>query len=140
MASTSARSEPTGGAARAHRVLALIFLAGAVVQFFLAGLGVFGIDSGERLDDQSSLDPHRALGSLLIVIALVQLLLVLVARPTRVVFVPYVVLFVLTILQSVFAAIGGEFFGGLHGVNAIAVFGLAGYLGHRAFRREVTAR
>jgi hypothetical protein len=132
---TSLRQSATAG----YRWLTLLFFVGVVVQFLLAGLGVFGIDQGTKLDDQSSLDPHRALGNLLVVIAIVLIVLVAVARPTRVVTVPYVVLLVATILQAVFAGIGGEAGGALHGLNACAVFGVSGYLAHRAFRREVTA-
>ena len=132
---TSLRQSATAG----YRWLTLLFFVGVVVQFFLAGLGVFGIDAGTKLDDQSSLDPHRALGSLLIVVAIVLIILVAVARPTRVVAVPYLALLVATILQEVFAAIGGDAGGGLHGLNACLVFGLGGYLAHRAFRREITA-
>jgi hypothetical protein len=132
---TSLRQSATAG----YRWLTIVFFVGVVVQFLLAGLGVFDIEPGHVLDNQSSLDPHRALGSVLIVIALVQVLLVVVARPTRLVFVPYVVLLVLAVLQSVFVEIGGQVGGALHGLNACAVFGLGGYLGHRAFRREVTA-
>jgi len=132
---TSLRQSATAG----YRWLTLLFFVGVVIQFFLAGLGVFGIDAGTELDDQSSLDPHRALGSLLVIVAIVLILLVAVARPTRVVAVPYLALLVATILQMVFAEIGGDAGGDLHGLNACLVFGLAGYLGHRAFRREVTA-
>jgi hypothetical protein len=128
------------GATAAYRWVTLLFAVAVVVQFFLAGLGVFGIDAGRGLDDQSSLDPHRGLGNALVVAAIVLLLLLLVARPTRHVFVPYLVLIVLTILQPILAEGGGEFLGGLHGLVALAIFALAGYLGHRAFRREVTAR
>ncbi len=132
---TSLRQNATAG----YRWLTFVFFVGVVVQFFLAGLGVFGLDAGSTLDDQSSLDPHRVLGSVLMAIALVLLLLLLVARPTRHVFVPYLVLIVLTIVQQ-FLAAGNELLGGLHGLSAIAIFSLAGYLGHRAFRREVSAR
>jgi hypothetical protein len=132
---TSLRQSATAG----YRWLTLLFFVGVVVQFFLAGLGVFGIDAGTKLDDQSSLDPHRALGNILVVLAIVLIVLVAVARPTRVVAVPYLALLVAAVLQSVFAGIGGEAGGGLHGLNACVVFGLGGYLAHRAFRREVTA-
>jgi Family of unknown function (DUF6220) len=128
------------GATTAYRWVTLLFAVAVVVQFFLAGLGVFGIDAGTKLDDQSSLDPHRVLGNILVVVAIVLLLLLLAARPTRHVFIPYIALVVLTILQPILAGIGGEFFGGLHGLVALGVFALAGSLGHRAFRREVTAR
>ena len=132
---TSLRQSATAG----YRWLTLLFFVAVVVQFLLAGLGVFGIKQGTKLGDQSSLDPHRALGSVLILVALILVLLVAVARPTRVVWLPYVVLLVVTILQAVFAAIGGKGGGALHGLNACAVFGISGYLAHRAFRREVTA-
>jgi hypothetical protein len=132
---TSLRQSATAG----YRWLTLLFFVAVVVQFFLAGLGVFDIQPGHVLDNQTSLDPHRALGSVMIVVAIVILLLVALARPTRVVAVPYTVLLVCTILQAVFAGIGGKAGGGLHGLNACAVFGVSGYLAHRAFRREVTA-
>jgi hypothetical protein len=132
---TSLRQSATAG----YRWLTLLFFAAVVVQFFLAGLGVFGIDAGTKLDDQSSLDPHRALGTVLVLAAIVLILLVAVARPTRVVALPYLALLVATILQMVFADVGGEAGGGLHGLNACLVFGLSGYLGHRAFRREISA-
>ena len=74
MASTSARSEPAGGAAKAHRVLALLFLAGAVVQFFLAGLGVFG---------ETSYDAHKIWGGVLTVVSLVVLILAIAGRGRR---------------------------------------------------------
>lgn len=127
------------GATAAYRWLTIVFFVGVLVQFVLAGVGVFGIDAGPKLDDQSSLDPHRALGSLLIAVALVLLVLVAIARPTRIVVVPYVVLFVLAILQMAFAE-AGTVGGGLHVLNAAAIFGVSGWLAHRAFRREVTAR
>lgn len=127
------------GATAAYRWLTIVFFVGVLVQFFLAGLGVFGVDAGTPLEDQSSLDPHRTLGTILMALALLILLCVLVARPTRVVFVPYLVLFVLTILQPVLAE-GNEALGGLHALAAGAIFAVAGWLAHRSFRREVTAR
>jgi uncharacterized membrane protein len=132
---TSLRQSATAG----YRWLTLLFFVGVVVQFFLAGLGVFDIEPGHVLDNQSSLDPHRTLGNVLVVLAIVLVVLVAVARPTRVVAVPYLALLVAAVLQSVFAGIGGQAGGGLHGLNACLVFGLAGYLAHRAFRREISA-
>jgi hypothetical protein len=127
------------GATAAYRWLTIVFFVGVVVQFFLAGLGVFGIEPGVGLSD-SSLEPHRVLGVILEGFALLLLALVLIARPTRHVAVPYIVLFALTsVLQPAFAMSDNEILGGLHGLTAIAIFGLAGWLGHRSFRREVTA-
>src|SRR5437588_13128987 len=42
----------------------LIFLA-IIAQILLAGEGIFGIKKGPKLDDQKTLDPHRALGFIL---------------------------------------------------------------------------
>jgi heme A synthase len=128
------------GATAAYRWVTLLFAVAVLVQFVLAGAGVFGFDAGTSLDDQSSLDPHRALGNALGVAAIVLLLLLLVARPTRHVFIPYLALIALTIVQMFLGAGSGELRGALHGLVAIVIFSLAGYLGHRAFRREVTAR
>jgi hypothetical protein len=128
------------GATAAYRWVTLLFAVAVVVQFALAGSGVFGLDTGTHLDGQSSLDPHRMLGNLLGAAAIVLLLLLLVARPTRHVFIPYLVLIVLTVVQRFLGESAGEVRGALHGLVAIAIFSLAGYLGHRAFRREVSAR
>jgi hypothetical protein len=128
------------GATAAYRWLTTIFFVLVVAQFFLAGLGVFGIEAGEGLRD-SSLEPHEDLGQVIQAGAVLLLVLVLIARPTRHVFVPYIVLFVLAaLLQPIFADPGNELLGGLHGLNALAIFGLSGWLAHRAFRRVVTAR
>ena len=116
MASTSARSEPAGGAARAHRVLALLFLAGAVIQFFLAGLGVFG---------ETSYDAHQVWGGVLTVIALVVLILAFVGRREAVQ--ASVVLFVLMIVQNILGGVGFDapILGALHPVVGLIVLGAA---------------
>jgi hypothetical protein len=117
MATTSARPEPAGGAARAHRVLALLFLAGAVVQFFLAGLGVFG---------ETSYDAHQIWGGVLTVVSLVVLILAFAGR--RAALQARAILFVLMIVQNI---IGGSGFdapivGAFHPVVGLAVLGAAG--------------
>ena len=54
-----------------HRIGAFVYLAGVVTQFFLAGLGIFGA---------ASLDPHRMLGMLVILLSLILLVLALISR------------------------------------------------------------
>jgi hypothetical protein len=128
------------GATAAYRWLTIAFFVGVVLQFFLAGSGVFGIEPGTGLGD-SSLDPHRDLGEGLMGMGFVLLLLVLIAWPTRFIRLHYVALFVLaSVAQPLLADPGSALLGGLHGLNAVAILGLAGLLAHRAFRREVTAR
>jgi hypothetical protein len=117
MASTSARSEPAGGAARAHRILALLFLAGAVVQFFLAGLGVFG---------ETSYDPHQIWGGVLTVVSLVVLILAFAGR--REALQASAILFVLMIVQNILGGSGYDapILGAFHPVVGLAVLGAAG--------------
>jgi len=54
-----------------YRVLVTLIALACLAQLFLAGRGVFGIRGDASLDDQSSLDPHRALGNVISVAALV---------------------------------------------------------------------
>jgi heme A synthase len=108
-------SPPAGGVARAHRGLALLFLAAVVVQFFLAGLGAFGAESYAA---------HRALGNALGVVGLVLIILAAVGR--REALQASAVLFVLLIVQAILGAAGDDLgvLGGLHPVNALAILGV----------------
>jgi hypothetical protein len=117
MATTSARPEPAGGVPRAHRLLALFFLAGAVVQFFLAGLGVFG---------ETSYDAHKIWGGVLTVVALVVLILAFAGR--REALQASVILFVLMIVQNILGGSGFDapILGAFHPVVGLAVLGAAG--------------
>ncbi|MGH2894585.1 MAG: DUF6220 domain-containing protein [Solirubrobacteraceae bacterium] len=56
-----------------QRWLIDLFLLGVAVQFFLAGLGVFGTarHPSRRLADASTFDAHRAFGNVLVVVSLV---------------------------------------------------------------------
>ena len=112
-----AAAAPSTGA-RAHRVLALVFLAGAVVQFFLAGLGVFG---------ETSYDAHRAWGDALLIISLVLLVMAFTSRREAVQ--PSAVLFGLMILQLILGGVIGDdapIVAAFHPVVGLAVLGAAG--------------
>lgn len=118
-----ATTEPSGAAplstgARAHRALALVFLAGAVVQFFLAGLGVFG---------STSYDVHRGWGDALLVISLVLLIMAFTSRRDAVQ--PSAVLFGLMIVQLLLGGVAGfdvPVLAAFHPVVGLAVLGAAG--------------
>ena len=116
MATTSARPAPAGGVARAHRILALLFFAGAVVQFFLAGLAVFG---------GSSFDAHQTLGTILTAVSLIVLILAFAGRREAVQ--SSAVLFLLMIVQNVLGAVGDDapVLGALHPLVGVAVLGAA---------------
>ena len=125
--------EVTGARAAADTVfayLAALLVLGIVVQFFLAGLGVFGID-GKDLDKATSLDPHRALGHMLAGVAILMFIAALVARTGKAkIWVSIVIALLAELVQSALAG-GGEdhhWLGGLHALDGLIILGLAGWL------------
>ena len=119
---STASTPAEGGAARAHRILVTIFLAGAVLNFALAGLGAFKFES----EESSAFDPHAALGSLLTLIALIALILAVVGRKQAQQ--ASIVLFVLMIVQTVLAWAGTDApaVGALHPLNGLLILAVAG--------------
>jgi hypothetical protein len=110
-----------------HRYLLSIFTLGVIVQFFLAGLGVFRVQGGasdSRFDHVFA--PHRALGNTLFIVAVVVLLAAMVARLSRARVGLSAALVVLVFLQSVFADNGPSWFRAIHPVNAVLILALAG--------------
>jgi heme A synthase len=113
---TPADRAPAEGVARAHRVLALVFFAGALIQFVLAGYAAFG---------GSNWDAHRGWGSALTLIALILVILAAVGR--RPALQPSAVLLGLMILQHVLGRVGPDapILGALHPLVGLAVLGTA---------------
>jgi hypothetical protein len=104
-----------------------LFILGVLLAFLLAGHGVFGLNhhnlsaSGKDLDHQKVLDAHRAVGSILGLLALVSLIAVAIARPGRNLIVGQVVLVLLAIVgQEASAGVGKNhsWGGGLHVLDA----------------------
>jgi hypothetical protein len=129
------------GAAWIYRILITIFAAAVIVQFFLAGLGIFGAipeedasTTSDRWEDK--IDPHAALGHFMQMGSLLLLLLILIAwtgpRSIGATF----ALAVLLILQIILAAVGEDTpaVGALHPVNALLILGLSWFLAWRAWR------
>jgi hypothetical protein len=110
-------------------VFSWLVLAAVVVQFFLAGLGVFGGPGGFQA--------HVLLGYSLLFIMLLALVLAFAARlPWRTIGLT-ALLPVLVVLQSVFISIwhaGLPVVAALHVVNALAIFTLTGLLALRSHR------
>jgi hypothetical protein len=121
-------------------VTALYFV-GVVAQFFLVGYGLFDMKHGATIDKAKSLDPHRAVGWLLVVVAIVMVILVLLAWPAAKLIGRWVVLAVLTILQAILAAAGVNHWvvGMFHPVIAVILLGLSGWLAHYAFKADRSA-
>jgi hypothetical protein len=108
-------SESTaGGVAGAHRVLSLLFVAGGVVQFILAGYSAFG---------GSDWDPHAAWGTVLTVVSLIILILAVVGR--RPALQASAIVLGLMILQNVLGAVGDDapVLGALHPLNGMIILG-----------------
>jgi hypothetical protein len=96
--------------------LAVLFLLGVVVQFFLAGLYVFG---------GTSIDSHRVLGFILMASALAMLVIAVVGRLPRTTTLLTLLLLGLSVLQSVLANVDIDEIAALHPVNALVIAGVA---------------
>jgi len=113
-----------------YRYLTALFVIDVLLQFFLAGAGVFSAGPGTAARDSSALDPHRMNGMVVMILALLLLITALVARNGRWKWV--LPLLALTLLQPVLAIAGAA--GGLHVLNAALILGIAGMLTYRAWR------
>jgi len=136
---TTATSEVSGARAGADTVfayLAALLVLGIVVQFFLAGLGAFGIAGHKDLEDATSLDPHRALGHILAGVAILMFIAALVARTSKAKIWVSILIALLTELVQTALASGGEdhhWVGGLHALDGLIILGLAGWM-HKVSR------
>jgi hypothetical protein len=92
--------------------VAVLFLLGVAVQFFLAGLTVFG---------GTSIEAHRVLGFGLMASALLLLILALVGRLPRRTVLLTLLLLGLGVLQSVLTNIDVDEIAALHLVNALVI-------------------
>jgi hypothetical protein len=101
--------------ARVHYVLAHLVLAGVVLQFLLAGLGIF---------DAASFVPHFIVGDLLVLVSLITLIAALLSRRARG---WSAGLFVALLVQSMLPRIGESIpaIAALHVLNAVLVMYLA---------------
>lgn len=124
----------------AYRYLVALFVAGVIVQFFLAGLGAFRTqhDAGagtavtdKRFEDNFSV--HVALGHALGVVGALVFLAALAGRLGRGRALLALALPLLVELQSVFANAGPAVFRAIHPVNGCLILGIAGVLAHRAW-------
>ena len=105
--------------------LAVIYLAGVVVQFFLAGLGTFGA---------TSFDAHQAFGLVLALLTLILLVLAVVGKVPRLLILLSVALLGLNVLQMFLAQVDVEEVAALHVVNALAIVFVAYEIAQRSRR------
>jgi hypothetical protein len=111
---------------RIHGGLAHLFAGLLVVQFFLAGLGAFTTIHNKQFKD-SNFDAHAALGTLMILVALIIAIVAVIGRWSPRAMRLSGLLFGLMILQALLAGWGADdapVFGGLHVVNALVIVGV----------------
>jgi Family of unknown function (DUF6220) len=115
-----------------YRYLTALFVLDVLLQFFLAGVGVFSAGPGTAARDSSALDPHRFNGMIVMLLAVALLIAALVARNGR--WKWALALLVLTLLQPVLAIAGAA--GGLHVLNAAVILIVGAMLAYRAWRGD----
>jgi hypothetical protein len=114
----------------ALRGIASLSMALVAAQFFLAGAAAFGA---------TSFDAHKAVGSVLVLVALVGVLVAALARRHT----GHAALFLgVTVLQLVLGTLGSDepWLGAFHGLNAIVVMGVGGTLARKAWTGARPAR
>ena len=118
----------------------LYFAAAAILTIFQANDNAKDVYSAFKTADTFA-GIHRANGDLIGLTILVMVGCSFGARYPWRTTVLTVVLFLLLVLQSILAYTGVSLLSGLHGVNALVMVGLGGYLTGRnwAFRREAVA-
>ena len=105
-----------------HQGLARVFLAGLLIEFYLAGAAIFGVGL--------SFEPHRMLGTGLAILAILFPILALIGRLGRKLIGFSLVLVFLTIVQVVLPSLRGNvpWIAALHPVNALALMGISAML------------
>ena len=117
------------------RVLVALIAAACVVQIFLAGRGAFGIHGSAKLDDQKSFDPHRALGEIIGLLAVLAFLAALVAwKNRRLIAITFALAVMAEVLQHLFALPKHPWVAGLHALDGVSILGLSAWLAHQAWR------
>lgn len=109
---------------------AVVYLLGVVVQFFLAGLALFG---------STNYDAHQGLGYVLAAIAVVLLVIAVAARLPRSLAGLSITLVVLNVIQIALLQSDVEEIEALHVVNALAIAFVANVLVQRS-RRYLASR
>jgi hypothetical protein len=127
-----------------QRYLVSLYFVGVIVQFFLVGVGLFGMKAGSNIDNAKSLDAHRGFGFIVVeFVGGLLLIATLVAwqRPLGRKVGLYVVLCLLGVVQAVLATEGfhHKYIGMFHPVNALVLLGLSGRLAYAAWT-EARAR
>lgn len=125
------------------RYVTALFTLGVIVQFFLVGIGLFGMKHGATIDNAKSLNAHRGFGFVLVDFGGgLMLILSLLAwpRPRRLLGL-WILLCVLAQVQGILASVGWhhKWVGMFHPVNALVLLGLSAYLARTAWAAREAA-
>lgn len=108
-----------------------------MVEFFLAGLGVFRVEDGASSAGFDRVwDPHRTLGNVLLIVGLLVLVAAVVARLGRTLVLVNLTFPLLVLIQSVLANSGPSWVRALHPVVAVLILALAGSSTGRLWREH----
>jgi hypothetical protein len=129
-------------AGAAYRWLIAAFVLCVLVQFFLAGAGVFGEKRGTNapaLDDQTSWDAHRTFGVITFLLAVLVLLACLAWWSERIWLMGTFLVALLTFVQFPLASVGRDhrWVGALHPANAGLILLISSWLTYRAWKRDL---
>jgi hypothetical protein len=113
------------GAGIAYVVVAALFILSVFVQFFLAGLGVFGAESFEAHKDFAGI--FHLLGLLLVILALL-------VRRNRIDLTLVITLFVITVIQFSLPEANDGWVQALHVLNALIIYTVAYHVLQRSIR------
>ena len=122
-----------------YRVVIALIAVACVVQIFLAGRGVFGIHGVTKLDDQKSLDPHRALGEAIGIACILVFILALVMWNKRLIAWTFVLALLAEIVQHATPLPKHPWVAGLHPVSGVAILGISAFLAHQAWAHRAVA-
>ena len=135
-----------GGVRRAadtgYGYLMAFFVLGVLFQVYLAGVGVFGINA-RKVANASSLDAHRAWGSVLMILSIILLILALAAwQSVRTVLASLLLTLLVVVAQVALAAAGdsNKWVGGAHALDGMVILLLSLGLAVAAWRRRSGSR
>jgi ABC-type polysaccharide/polyol phosphate export permease len=113
-----------------HQRLAQIFLAGLLLQFYLASTPIFGA---------GSFQPHRTLGAALTMLVFLFPVLALVGRLGRRLIGLSILLVVLTVVQMLLPSLRGDapWIAALHPLNALALMGMSARLSRHGYAKAL---
>ena len=136
------------GAVSVMKWFAAVYVVAIIIQIYLAGEGIFGLNNIKNSDDcdkaaahcianSKTLDAHRALGFFLTFPGAILFLIValLAWHSNKRVRIVSIVVPILTFVQMILPALG-RWGGAFHPLNAILVLGMFGWLYHRLRRPE----